>query len=241
MGEAKTQDGRYRSERAPVGILQIATVGDDTDAIMVGVREYPVSRLVLIHTPEYKRKAEDVKRGLALLKLDTDVVQVDGDVMLGVLRVVGSAIIDLHGKYEDVYINVASGTRMTGCAATAAAFVNGVKAFGVMDGKPFFLPVLKFSYRELVSEAKIAILRAIEKHGDRLDSLQTLSDLTGLDKSLLSYHIRGGRESKGLEDLQLVEIDRGSRGRLGIKLTPMGSMLLAGYPAPDRHPTDVAR
>lgn len=228
-------------ERAPIGILQIATVGDETDAIMIGVREYPVSRLILIHTPEYRKKAEEIKRGLALLKLDTDVIQVDGDIMLGVLRVVGGAITDQHKKYEDVYINVASGTRMTGCAATAAAFVNGVKAFGIMDGKPFFLPVLKFSYQELVSDAKIAILRAIEKHGEQLDSLQTLSDLTGLDKSLLSYHIRGGRESKGLEDLGLVDIDRGARGRLGIKLTPMGSMLLAGYPVPENAAADAKR
>jgi hypothetical protein len=157
-----------------------------------------------------------------------------------VLRVVGSAITDHHKKYEDVYINVASGTRMTGCAATAAAFVNGVKAFGIMEGRPFLLPVLKFSYHELVSDAKIRILRAIEDSREQLDSLQTLSEITGLDKSLLSYHIRGGRESKGLEDLGLVEIDRGARGRLGIKLTPMGSMLLAGYTAPEASPADVA-
>lgn len=213
-----------------IGILQIATVGDDADTIMVGVREYPVSRLILIHTPEYKKNADEIRRALSLLKLDTDVVEIDGDVMLGVLRVVGSAISDFNKKYDDVYINVASGTRMTGCAATAAAFVNGVKAFGIMDGKPFFLPVLKFSYQELVSEAKIAILRAIEDHSEKIESLQILSDITGLDKSLLSYHIRGGRESKGLEDLGLVEIDRGARGRLAINLTPMGSMLLAGYP-----------
>lgn len=217
-----------------MGILQIATVGDDVDAIMVGVREYPVSKLILVHTPDYKRKADEIKRSLALLKLDTDVLEVDGDVMLGVLRIVGGAITDLDKKYDDIYINVASGTRMTGCAATAAAFVNGCKAFGIMDGKPFLLPVLKFSYQELVSDAKIAILRAIEEHGDKLESLQTLSDLTGLDKSLLSYHIRGGRESKGLEDLGLVEIDRGARGRLAITLTPMGSMLLAGSPHLDK-------
>ncbi len=224
-----------------MGILQIATVGDDPDAIMVGVREYPVSRLVLVHTPDYKKQAEDARRMLAPLKLDTDLVEVDGDIMLEVLRVVGSAVSDLDKKFDDVYINVASGTRMTGCAATAAAFVNGVKAFGIMDGKPFFLPVLKFSYQELVSAAKIAILRAIGEHADKIDSLQMLSEVTGLDKSLLSYHIRGGRESKGLEDLGLVEIDRGARGRLAISLTPMGSMLLAGSRPDDKLVTAAKR
>jgi DNA-binding transcriptional ArsR family regulator len=212
-----------------MGILQIASVGDDSDAVMVGVREYPVSRLVLLHTPDYVKQAEELQRTLTPLRLRVDLVNIDGDVMLDVLRTVGELVTEAAVEYDDVYVNVASGTRMLGCAATAASFVNGVKAFGIMDEKPFLLPVLKFSYHELVSDAKIRILRAISEAGEELDSLQTLSERTGLDKSLLSYHLRGGRESKGLENLGLVEIDRGVRGRLAIRLTPMGSMLLVGY------------
>lgn len=229
-----------RSRMAPeatMGILQIATVGEDLDPIMVGVREYPVSRLILIHTPEFEEQARRARALLQPLKLDTQLIEVQGDIMMGVLRAVGGLVAEGTLKFDDVYINVASGTRMTGCAATAAAFVNGVKAFGVMEGKPFMLPVLRFSYQELVSDAKLQILRAIEGLGETVESLQHLSDVAGIEKSLLSYHLRGGKESKGLEDLGLVEIDRGDRGRLGIRLTPMGKMLLGGYAKGD--PTEL--
>ncbi len=210
-------------------ILQIATVGEDIDPIMVGVREYPVSRLILIHTPDFKGQAQHVRKLLEPLRLDVDIHEVNGDVMLGVLRLVSTFAGEAGGQYDDVYINVAAGTRMTGCAATAAAFVNGVKAFGVMEGRCFMLPVLKFSYQELISDAKLEILRAIDKAGGSVESLQVLADVSGVDKSLLSYHLRGGRESRGLEDLGLVEIDRGTRGRLAIAMTPMANLLIGGY------------
>ncbi|MBI4392619.1 MAG: helix-turn-helix transcriptional regulator [Euryarchaeota archaeon] len=215
-----------------MGILQIATVGEDTDPIMVGVREYPVSKLILIFTPEFEATARRVRGLLDPLKMEIDLVKVEGDVLLGVLRKVSEVVSDVSVRYDDIYVNVASGTRMSGCAALSAAFVNGLKAFGVENGKPMLFPVLKFSYQELISESKLSILRALAAEGGASDSLQKLSETSGVDKSLLSYHLRGGRENKGLEELGLVEIDRGTRGRLIIKLTTMGTMLLSGYAIP---------
>ncbi len=61
-----------------------------------------------------------------------------------------------------------------------------------------------------------------------MESLNEFSQATGLEKSLLSYHLRGGRDSKGLEELGLVEIDRATQGRLLIRLTEMGRLLLIG-------------
>lgn len=217
-----------------MGILQIATVGSETDAVLVGVREYPVSKLILVYTPEYAEQARKLRASLDLLKLETELHETKGDVLMGILHAVSAAYAANAKKFEDVYVNVGSGTRATGCAATAAAFVNGIKAFDVMDGKPMMLPVLRFSYQELVSDAKLAILRAIDAHEGVVASLQELSDVSGIDKALLSYHLRGGKEHKGLEDLGLVEIDRGDRGRLGIRVSPMGHVFLMGqHASPD--------
>jgi hypothetical protein len=46
----------------------------------------------------------------------------------------------------------------------------------------------------------------------------------------LSYHIRGSKQGRGLEDLGLVEVERGKRGRLRVKLTALGRMLLMTSP-----------
>lgn len=209
-----------------MGILQIASVGPDIDPIMVGVREFPVSKLILLTDEAHLPKAREVQRLLAPLKVDLEVRQVEGDPIMGVLRLVTGLVTDERMKYDDVYINVGSGSPMLSCACLSAAFVNGVKAFGVAENKPFPLPVLKFSYQELISDSKLAILRALTKTEGGVDSLHDLSELSGVEKSLLSYHIRGGRESKGLEELGLVEIEKGPQGRLRIHLTPMGRMLL---------------
>lgn len=211
-----------------MGILQIATVGEDPEPIMVGVREYPVSKLILIHTTETSDHVRDLRADLQPLKLDIETREVEGDLLLGVLKTITEIAAEEPMKYDDVYINVASSDGLMSCAALSGAFVNGIKAFGVRDGSPLQMPVLKFSYQELVSESKFKILKALEDAGGSVDSLNDLSKLSGLEKSLLSYHIRGGRESKGLEDLGLVEIDRGVQGRLEINLTPMGKLLLSG-------------
>ncbi len=209
-------------------ILQIATVGDDVDPIMVGIREYPVSKLVLVYDDHDTENVIDLTEKLAPLKLDIERRPVKGDLLMGILRVVGEVVMDQGLQYDDVIINVGSGNKIMSCAGISAAFVNGLKAIHVHDDRPIQLPVLKFSYSELVSESKLKILAALKETGGSVESLNDLSEGSGVEKSLLSYHIRGGRDSKGLEELGLLEIDRGVQGRLKISLTPMGNLMLMG-------------
>jgi hypothetical protein len=49
-----------------------------------------------------------------------------------------------------------------------------------------------------------------------------------VEKSLLSYHIRGGREPKGLEELGLVRVERRECGKVSIHLTELGRLVLVG-------------
>ena len=72
------------------------------------------------------------------------------------------------------------------------------------------------------------ILFHLERLGGKVESLNSLAEASGVEKSLLSYHVRGGRESKGLEELGLLNIDRAQQGRLTISLTELGALMLAG-------------
>ena len=119
---------------------------------------------------------------------------------------------------------------MMTCSLLAAAFVNGIRAIDVKENHPITLPVRKFSYTELVTEAKLRIIRTLERLGGQADSLEELAKTAGLEKSLLSYHIRWGRDTRGLESLGLVEVDRRLQGRLAIRLTASGSMMLLAQP-----------
>jgi DNA-binding transcriptional ArsR family regulator len=211
------------------GILMIATVGDDTEAVLVGVRDYPVQKLVLMHTRMFETAARETAEKVRAIFVETELREIKGDaVLMDTLRQVAEiqATEGLH--FDDTVINVSSGDKMQTCSALSAAFVQGVPAIGVANGATFALPVLKFSYRELISEAKYRVLEALEAVGGHAESLHALAETSGVEKSLLSYHLRTTREGKGLEDMGLVEIERGTWGRLGITITEMGRLILLG-------------
>ncbi|MFQ5986076.1 MAG: DUF6293 family protein [Thermoplasmata archaeon] len=210
-------------------ILQIATLGDEEAPIFAGIREYPVSKLVLVHEPEARFRAAEIGRKLGELQIPVERVEIRNPAR-EMYEVVAKIIQEQRGQYDDIFINVSSGRKLMTCSAISAAFVNGVKAFHVEGDVPMMLPVLKFSYSEVISPSKISVLQALDDIGGEADSLSALSEASGVEKSLLSYHLRGGRESKGLEELGLVEIDRGVQGRLLIRLSEMGRLLLIGHP-----------
>jgi hypothetical protein len=144
-----------------------------------------------------------------------------------------SEILSIDGKkFHQILMNVSCGDKLIGCAALSAAFINGIKAFGMDEtGSPLLMPILKLSYTEIKSESKIKILKAIdEAAGGFVESLEQLESISGYGKSLLSYHIQGARESKGLADLGLLEIEKGERGKISARLTTLGKLLVIGTP-----------
>ncbi len=210
-------------------VLMIATVGEDVDPVLIGVRDYPVRKLVLLTIPVYRDQADGLRRKLEPLHIEVLVREVDGhNVLMDTLQKVGEIYTEEVLAFDEVVLNVSSGDKMQTCSALSAAFVNGIPAIGVGDGVPFSLPVLKFSYHEMISEAKFRILETLDRVGGSSGSLAELSEAGGIEKSLLSYHLRTTREGKGLEEMGLVHIDRGTFGRLQISLTEMGRLLLIG-------------
>ena len=139
-------------------------------------------------------------------------------------------ILNLEGRnFQQVLMNVSSGDKLIGCAALSGAFINGIKAFGMDSTKsvPLLMPVLKLSYNEIISTAKIKILKTIDGMGGTINSLEELELASGLGKPLLSYHVQGGKDSKGLANLGLVEVERGDRGKMIINLTTLGKLLVS--------------
>jgi hypothetical protein len=212
----------------PLKTLQIAILGGSDDAVLVGLRNFPAHKLVLIAPNDYKTQADELSAKLTgTLRLTVEVVEVRDPNVSAMLETVGQLVRKESETFQDFLINVGSADKHFTCAGVTAAFVHGIKAFDVMGDQPAILPVMKFSYTEAVTEPKMEILRAIEKVGGDVESLEKLSGFSGYGKPLLSYHIRGSEEGQGLEDLGLVEVERGKRGRLRVKLTALGRTLLS--------------
>jgi len=215
--------------------IQIATFGEMQDAIVAGIRNFPIHRLALLCYEDEKPKAEAFARRLSsTLGIPIGYLTVSrNNVIRDVLERIAEVIKTESQQFDQILMNVSAGDKMIGCAALSAAFVNGIKAFGIdHTGCPMLLPVLKLSYNEVISDAKISILKAIDNAGGSVTSLEQLSELSHFGKPLLSYHVQGNRDSKGLADLGLVEVDRLERGKLAVKLTTLGKLLIASSRIP---------
>ncbi len=210
--------------------LQVATLGPDVDPILVGIRTLPVHKLYLIHLEPDKPIAQKLIHDLSsVLKVDVESLPIPPtDVLTHVLEGVAKILQKERENFGDVLFNVSSGEKLLGCAALSAAFVNGLKAFAVVNGEPLLMPVLKFSYDRIVSQTKLDILKALNQHGGRVESLEELRELTKFGKPLLSYHIQGADDSQGLVELGLVEVERGDRGKSMIRATTLGKLLTLG-------------
>ena len=210
--------------------IQIATFGEDQDGIVAGIRNFPIHKLAILCYEDEKLKAEEFARRIrGTLGIPISYLIVSrNNVIREVMERIAEVIKNESENFEQILMNVSAGDKMIGCAALSAAFVNGIKAFGTdHEGCPILLPVLKLSYNEVISDAKIRILRAIDKAGGQVESLEHLSELSHYGKPLLSYHVQGARDSKGLADLGLVEVERVERGKINVKLTTLGKLLIA--------------
>ncbi len=213
--------------------LQIATFGpDDNETIVSGIKSFPIHKLAIICYDHDKTKAEDfAKKIKGVLELPIDLYIVNEEnVVKDTLERVNEIL--LHSKeFQQILVNVSSGEKLLGCAALSSSFVNGIKAFRMDRTKtyPILMPVLKLSYNEIISDAKIKILKTIEDIGGSIESLEQLEQVSGYGKPLLSYHIQGGKDSRGLGSLGLLDIERKDRGKISASITTLGKLLINNY------------
>ncbi|HXZ90832.1 MAG TPA: DUF6293 family protein [Candidatus Dormibacteraeota bacterium] len=221
--EADEDGGSFRRT------LQIATVGEDSEGVLAGVRNAPANKLVLIC---YERDRDAAKR-LALsisetLKADVEVHDTirPEHSYKDIMQAFSEIVEKNRDDFEDFLLNVSGGDKMICIAAAVTSFILGFKAFFCKGDECVMLPPMKLSYTELVSDVKMNILRALDKAGGEVDSLDELSKLTNYGKPLLSYHIHGSEDARGLIDLGLARAARHSRGKTKVTLTTLGKMLL---------------
>lgn len=203
----------------------IAPVGDNMDALFIGLREFPTERVILLTPPDRIKDAERAMQDLDRFKIPAKIMEIKGNLWEEMFRKI--AEISEAEKDKNILVNTATGDRLTTCAATSAAFVNGIKAFSVDNGMPMLLPVLKFSYYKMLTDKKMGILKMLGKP-DCCMSLEELGKRTKMSLPLISYHINGNLKSEGLKKMSLVETNE-KKGRIEVKLSTLGRMLIKGY------------
>ncbi len=206
-------------------VLQIALYSQETMPILIGIQELPVHKLVLISREDEVQSAVEFGLGVGnALDIEVDHETVAREVFQYMIDTITTLVTKDEKQYE-IFVNVSSSEQMMTCAAISAAFVTGAKAFYIVKDAPVLLPVIKLSYENILSESKMSILRTLVRENGEPVSFSDLSEKCSLDKSLVSYHLRGGRDTRGLEELGLVSIERGKQGRVSISPTMLGKLV----------------
>jgi hypothetical protein len=215
--------------------LQFATVGGDETAILLAMREFPVAKVYLLFHKDSEAAGQALRDKLRALLIDAVLLKVEGDIITGTLKAVGEVMAKEAKRFDTVQANIAGGSPLCGCSLLMAAFVHGIDAVHVVDGKAMRMPVLRFSYIEVIGEEKFRILDALQAAGGKAPSLEFLAEKTGLAGAAVVRHLRSPRGPPGLEDLGVVSIARGDHGIAGISITDSGRLLLVGRHAGHAH------
>ncbi|MBI5176529.1 hypothetical protein HY995_00410 [Candidatus Micrarchaeota archaeon] len=200
--------------------------GDNSTAIFAGIKEMPTGTVFILATESSAKEAYSSKSELAKFKIEAKIISIKGDLWESVFREVGELAAN-HSS--NIMVNVGATRDSTlQCIVTCAAFVNGIRAFGVSPkGELMLLPVLKFSYYRFLTDRKMQLLRVLD-NPECCASLNELSEKTGMSLPLVSYHVNGNRNSEGLIGLGLAETS-GKRKNISVQLSPLGKMLVRGY------------
>lgn len=205
----------------------VAAVGENNSAIYSGIREFPTEMVYLLATQKGFSEAKKIEKDLTKFKVPVKILQVDAkELFEETFKRVGDIVKSENGR--SVLINAGCGDSTARCAATCAAFVNGVKAFDIANNKVRMLPVLKFSYYRLLPEKKMGLLKILAREHDCCASLEQLAKRSGMSLPLVSYHVNGSRKVEGLKQMGLVDTSE-KKGRVAIKLSSLGELLVSGY------------
>jgi len=204
----------------------VAPVGGNLESVFVAIREFPTEKIYLIFNGKNRERIDELKAVAQRLKITVQVIDIKGGLLEGMFKTF--AQIKSAVNEDSVLVNVSSGDNLDNCAALSASYVNGLKAFTVMDDRLMMLPVLKFSYYRLLPERKLAILMFLKTQPDCCSSLQDLAQRTGMSLPLVSYHINGNSKVEGLLTQGLVEAHLGPRGKTQIMLTELGKLIAEG-------------
>jgi hypothetical protein len=205
----------------------VAPIGAESDegAVLSALGEFPAEAMVLLASPEGMKNAERLAARLNGTGVSCSVFRVRGASMWhGFYRALQSACRGIARK--NIVVNVSTADSVAQCALMSAAHVNGLRAVAVIDGKAMRIPIMNMPYGELLSESKMKILRSLDPSG--LPSLEAVSKKSGMSLQLVSYHVNGSPQSKGLIGLALVEAT-GDKGRVKLCLSHVGRMFLDGH------------
>ncbi|MGH9979440.1 MAG: hypothetical protein ACRD8Z_26925 [Nitrososphaeraceae archaeon] len=198
-------------------IFQIATFGTfRADNILTGLKVYPSQRLALIcyehdnsNAKRFLKVIRSIDENIEIIMCQTSRQNIIENVFGYFGRMVGSG--SEINRYQRVLVNVSSGDKPLSYSVLCAAYIKGIETFMInsnnFSNRLAVIPTPKSYYDKIITKTNLRILNSIARAEGVVYGLDQLQRLSGLIKPLLSYHINGRDNTKGLIDLGLVSVE----------------------------------
>jgi hypothetical protein len=217
-------------------IFQIATYGTfRDDQVLIGLRIFPTHKLALICYDHDNTKAKLFSERLRSSDKNIEVSSyfiTKPNIIESVFEHIGRILTIEKNRFQRILVNVSSGDKSLSYAVLCAAYIKGIETFMVNSNyynSLTVIPTPKFYYDRIITKTNLRILNSIATAGGVVFGLDQLQRLSGLIKPLLSYHINGRNNTKGLIDLGLVwvETKKYENGTIAIvRLTEIGKLFV---------------
>ena len=195
--------------------------------IIYGIKNFPIDKIVVVcyedQNTEAKKFIDEIK---SILNISFEIICINKqNVVRETIEKLSVLISASKEIFDNILMNISTGDKFLISSCLTSAFINGIKTFEINDKTDYAIttPLIKLTYNEVISEEKKRILKSISNN-TACHSLTELQKISGYGKPLLSYHLNGSRNSKGLINMGLVEIERNKRKKY-IRPTLIGKLL----------------
>lgn len=219
-------------------IFQIATFGQfHADNILTGLKVYPSQKVALIcynhdntNAKSFLKSIRSTDKNMEVIVCQISRQNIIENVFEYFGRIVGSG--SEINEFQRILVNVSSGDKPLSYAVLSAAYIKGIETFMInsnFSNSLAIIPTPKSYYDKVMTKTNLRILNSIASAGGVVYGLDQLQQISGLRKPLLSYHINGRDNTKGLVDLGLVWVEnkRYENGTIAIvRLTAVGKLFV---------------
>ncbi|MGC1134554.1 MAG: hypothetical protein WA941_17130 [Nitrososphaeraceae archaeon] len=218
--------------------FQIATFGTfSTGNILTGLKIYPSQKLALIcydhdntNAKRFVKVIRSIDENIEIIVCLTPKQNIIENVFRNIGRIIGPG--SEINRFQRILVNVSSGDKSLSYVVLCAAYIKGIETFMInsnFSNNLAVIPTPKFYYDKIITKTNLRILNSIARAGGVIYGLDRLQQISGLIKPLLSYHINGRDNTKGLIDLGLVWVEnkKYENGTIVvIRLTAIGELFV---------------
>jgi len=192
------------------------------------IKDYKVNNIHLISTPNCYNHCNELKVEIEKFKYNIVTHKISNNIWKESIQLIKEITNQIQDKEKILLLISPQSNRfcnicLVDYASLIGALNNGIKVLALFDEKIIMFPYMKMQSEDLISDKKLKILEVLK---EQPLTPEQISGKIGVSLPLISYHLNGNINSKGLKTMGFVELENKKQNT--IKLTTFGELIVDG-------------